>query len=42
MTKTETATRLAEIIAEMKANEEHAAAIREQAEVLLAEIMAEE
>lgn len=39
MTHTELLTRLAEIVAEQKSNEEHQAAIREQLELLMTEIM---
>lgn len=39
MTHTELVTRLAEIVAEQKTNEEHQAAIREQLELLMTEIM---
>jgi hypothetical protein len=42
MTKLEITTRLAEIIAEMTTNEEHSAAIREQAQQLMTEISEEE
>lgn len=41
MTKTEIATSLAEIIAEMETNDEISVGVREQAQRLLAEIMAD-